>query len=198
MKVKSSKHSKVSLAAEGVSSDFVLFVLLLEVNPDFSSVNYFCLKSSDERPTASVCVCVFLCTSRSILSVADARTTGGREEGSCVCMCVWQWLCVCVCLRWDSLQRKLDMCRITRDTDDRWLVWVWRLRQWCHQHKPMALKPAKNEIFKGTEGAFDFTTGTPVKDSSKVRAVCLSDPHCGTYIWVWERNGTFGDWPELF
>ena len=62
-----------------------------------------------------VCVCSFLCTSRSILSAADAQTMGGWEEGNCVCVCV-------VCC--DSLQRKLDMCWITRDLEDGWLVEV--------------------------------------------------------------------------
>lgn len=53
-----------------------------------------------------MCVCVFLCTSRKILPAADAQTMGGREEGS--------FVCVCTCVFGDSLQRKLDMCWITR------------------------------------------------------------------------------------
>lgn len=63
-------------------------------------------------------VCVFLCTSSSILSAADAQAVGGCEEGSCV------FVCVCMCLRvcCDSLQRKLDMCWITRDIEDIWMA----------------------------------------------------------------------------
>lgn len=45
--------------------------------------------------------CVFLCTSRSILSAADASTAGGWEEGSAACACVCveaacggSWTCV--------------------------------------------------------------------------------------------------------
>lgn len=93
----SCEGSEAVHVTEGVSADFVLYVFLVEVIRDCSSVNYFCVQNCDERPRASVCV--FLCTSRGILSAADAQTMGGREEGSCECVCVvtacrGSWTCV--------------------------------------------------------------------------------------------------------
>lgn len=99
---------------EGVSADFVPDVFLAEV------AVYELLLCAKVWWVSRSRVCVFLCTSRSILSAADVRTAGGRVEGSSVCVCINAFACACVC--WDSLQRKLGMCWITQDMEDGWLV----------------------------------------------------------------------------
>lgn len=81
----------------------------VEVACDGSSENYFCVQKCDELPRA-VCVSVYIKKHSVCSRCLDGGRSGGGER------------CVCMCVCGDSLWRKLDMCRITRDTEDGWLV----------------------------------------------------------------------------
>ena len=83
-------------------------------------------------------------------------------------MCV----CVCVCVCGDSLQRKSDMCWITRDIEDGWLFRVGKLAQRRHQHKHTAINPETLNMEESTEGALDFNTASHKKDTSEVKLTC--------------------------
>lgn len=199
MKVKSSKHSKVFLAAEGVSSDFVLFVLLLEVIPDFSSVNYFCLKNSDERPRESVCVCVCVSVYIKKHSVCSRCSNRGRSWGGELCVSVCATVIVCVCVF--ALRQLAEEVGHVSDHTGHWRRLagsVWRLRRWCHQLKPMALHPLKVKYLKALRERLISPQGRLWRTLQRSDECVWVTPHCVRYIWLWERHGTFGGQPEFF